>query len=372
MSKHPKTSPCLGPTHVAIRLVAVVMLLWTASTSAAQTGSNPSCYAGATSSGTELFITGDDSTLVGCVFRSLSQAVIDRCAANNPGNPWPLIQGVSCHVCVRPEMLDDVTTGAWGLLRTKYKPWRYPVDLSCLGGGASQTQFPPSNPLSCAEVPSGLVGWWSFDEGAGVIAEDWLDESPGNLLGNPPPGWGAGRVDHAVVLGGSNYVEVPATYLLDVGADDFSFDAWIRTEQTTGVRVLLDKRRSSPYLGYHLYLYNGRLGMQLANGGYTNYNTQSGFVADGDWHHVAVTVDRDDAQGIRWYIDGVELPETHNPTGRQGSLDNARPLRLGARSLGSPGGYWTGEMDELDLHIGVLTPAEIAAIYQASSTGKCR
>lgn len=222
-------------------------------------------------------------------------------------------------------------------------------------------------------MPSDLAGWWTFDEGSGTKVEDLLDASPGEILGNPPPSsWSAGRVDHAVVFGGGNYVEVPPTPLLDVGTGDFSIDAWIKTEQATGVRVILDKRQQSPYIGYHLYLFNGSLGLQLADGGFTNYNTQNGFVADGVWYHVAVTIERGDAQGVHWYVDGVALPETHNPTGRQGSLDNSRPLRLATRSLAAPVPDWTGELDELDLHLSVLTPEEVAEIYQASSSGKCR
>ncbi|WP_375513714.1 LamG domain-containing protein [uncultured Nostoc sp.] len=167
--------------------------------------------------------------------------------------------------------------------------------------------------------------------------------------------------------GTSDYFEIPDNENLNFGTGDLSISAWVKTTSSSGIEVILDKRveTTGPIQGYSLSNYNGSLLLQLADGvgnEFTNYITNIS-IADGNWHHVAVTVDRDQPDGGRWYIDGVEVVgERFNPT-RRGSLSNSKPLVIGRRS-DNPGwpGFFKGEIGSVLLVKRVLSSQEIQAI----------
>lgn len=80
----------------------------------------------------------------------------------------------------------------------------------------------------------------------------------------------SGMVERALSFDGvDDYVEVthPMDGSLGLGTGDFSIDAWIKTNRRSGIQVLVDKRdEGSSVQGFSLYLSNGELGFQLADG----------------------------------------------------------------------------------------------------------
>ncbi len=107
------------------------------------------------------------------------------------------------------------------------------------------------------------------------------------------------------------------------------------------------------------------------SGNYTNYNSNL-HVADGNWHFVAVTVDRDDPNGLVFYVDGNQ--KTMDPTARQGSLDNDHDLLIAGNCLTNHF-FTSGSIDEVELFNRVLPPEVIYSIidaYQRGSNIKCK
>jgi hypothetical protein len=217
-----------------------------------------------------------------------------------------------------------------------------------------------------------MEAWWPLDEQLGPTAAEIVNSNNGTHISNPSPT--NGKVDYALSFNGENYVEVldhEASPHLNCGREDLSIDAWIRTKKTDGIQVIVDKRDSS-VRGYSLYLFNGKLGFQLATGSHTNYVWSSGpFIANGDWHHVAVTVDRNNWNGGTWYIDGSPNGNHFDPTPHGASLTNSSPLRIGSRSF-AVSGLFIGEIDEVELFCRELQDYEIKAIYDAGPRGKCK
>ena len=222
----------------------------------------------------------------------------------------------------------------------------------------------------CVEPPLGMVAWWPLDETSGSTSIDIAGfNNSGTRMNAPTP-------VTAKVLGGlqfdglNDYVNVSNQSELNFGTGDFSFDAWINTTDRTGAKILVDKRTSSTgYRGYSFFLMNGKLALQMADGTYTQYFSPVS-VADGNWHHIAVTVSRASQTGILFYLDGVDT-QFGNPTLRPGSLNNNGLLRIGSQSF-SLGYRFKGALDEIELFNRVLTKAEIVAIYKAGSDGKCK
>jgi hypothetical protein len=241
----------------------------------------------------------------------------------------------------------------------------------------------PLHEPPCALVPPNLVGWWPLDDGSGSFSIMAFSDNGALDLSNfgsaqpSPVGTTTGLTATAGVVDGGikfdgvdDYVEIANKPKLNFGTGDFSIDAWIKTTQNTGVAVILDKRRGAPFQGYHLFTSDGKLFMQLAVGGTPHNYPSNAFIADGNWHHIAVTIDRTSStREIRWFIDGIaKTPAIPNPVA--GSLDNVFPLRLGVRSF-SQGGFWNGTLDELELFNRVLTESEVFAIFAAGRNGKC-
>jgi hypothetical protein len=247
--------------------------------------------------------------------------------------------------------------------------------------GPTVGERPPPEDTVCLPPPPGLSAWYPLDE-----------TDPGAALGEARAGRLlpgarslAARKRGVLSLEGG-FFEAPPNEALDVGRGDFSVSLWMRTSESGDVKVLLDKRgheppTEAPVTGYSLYVIRGRLALQLADGegsgickfapdtSCTNYSSGH-FVADGAWHHVTVTVKRQEPEGGTFYVDGSAVARF--PTRFQsGSLDNPGPLRLGIRSFKETG-VFKGLLDEVALWKRALSADEVGHLYHAGSTGMCR
>ncbi|WP_234401275.1 LamG-like jellyroll fold domain-containing protein [Pseudoalteromonas sp. T1lg23B] len=188
--------------------------------------------------------------------------------------------------------------------------------------------------------------------------------------------------DLAFCLDGfDDYIELPDDDDLDVTTGDFSVTAWIKTNSFEQ-RVIVDKRyenQMDTVKGYVMFVDDGKLGFQLADGVGSWYCDQSNAacttyisnssVADGLWHHVAVSVDRDEANGLRFYIDG-QPSCIHDPTKRTGSLANDMPLRIGSRSSYLTG-LFKGAIGEVAIHHRALEQDEVYIDYKKGNHRSC-
>jgi hypothetical protein len=219
----------------------------------------------------------------------------------------------------------------------------------------------------CTSPLKDTLAWFPLDEDTGTTAQELIEGSNGAHIDAPTPV--SGFVNGALSFSGTgDHVEAPNAGNLNFGTRDFSIEVWFRTSQTAGVVTLLDKR-ANPNQGYSLYVFNGSPGLQLASGGAHNNFNSSLFVSDNEWHHLVVSVDRDDPMGLVFRVDGT-LQEDFNPTASNGDLDNTAPLRIGGHSFSPPD--FIGELDEVTFYGHALSEAEISYLFQAGPNGKCR
>ncbi|MEK7831097.1 MAG: LamG domain-containing protein, partial [Acidobacteriota bacterium] len=242
----------------------------------------------------------------------------------------------------------------------------------------------------CTAPPADMTAWWPFDEY--YFLEDFTTWSFLNHA-NPNPNGPlqvAGMVGSAAKFTNASHVlEVPSQADINLynscavdGGAAFSIDAWVKTS-ASGLQVILDKRQSnsSGIQGYHLFIYNGRLGFQLAAYGapHANYfspvptlSNQIPDLSDNKWHFVAITVyvrcqRNGSAFEGKMYIDGNEV-QTFQPGGQDYS--NNAPLRIGGHSF-SPWAFFNGSLDEIEIFQRTLSKPEIEALYNAGWAGKC-
>ena len=108
----------------------------------------------------------------------------------------------------------------------------------------------------------------------------------------------------------SDGITLPLTPFLEVAEEDFSVCAWIRTGDS-GISKIIDKRieKSGPVQGWSFFIYQSRINLQLTDGKlantWVNYAYQAEhlvplpIVSDNQWHHLAVTINRDEWDGGR-------------------------------------------------------------------------
>jgi hypothetical protein len=238
---------------------------------------------------------------------------------------------------------------------------------------------PAPQSCGCAVPPGAMTLWFPFDEGTGAIANNAVPGNAATHHNGPvaiPGKVGLARFYDPAL---SQWSDAPAYGSVNIGAGDFSVEGWIRragTNPNDGLRVIMDKRAylSAYVSGYHVWLIDGQLGLQIAdNSASYGFNFYSGAYVplDNQWHQFAVTIDRDNTQGVKFFIDGAPAGSPGDATLRPGNLANNARFTVGAWT-GGGGAYFHGGIDELEVFTRALTPAEVSALYTAQSTGKCR
>jgi len=207
--------------------------------------------------------------------------------------------------------------------------------LSALGSHAvAQTCVPP---------PEGLVSWWPGDDNADDIA----DGNNGALVGGAT--FAAGKVGQAFSFSGpGDSVNMGSPVNLQL--QDFTIDAWIKQNAGGDAGIA---GYGFPG-GYTLILASGEL--VLTKNGFSHVG--SGLVMGGtDWHHVAVTKS---GSNVVFYLNGVaSTPKSYDPG-------------FTFESTFFIGGAFNGLIDEVEIYNRALSAAEIQAIFNAGSAGKCK
>jgi|tagenome__1003787_1003787.scaffolds.fasta_scaffold20989803_10 hypothetical protein len=221
----------------------------------------------------------------------------------------------------------------------------------------------------CVQPPAGLTFWAPLD-GSYATLVSGLTGTPSGAVSwvNPP----SGHTGSALSLQASGRVDYPASPATSLGTGNFTVDAWIRVPPgQPGVNPLLDNRLHvgpGGLTGFQLFVYNGQIGFQMADGPWSNYVAPT-IVADNRWHFVAVTVVRGSSTGGRIYVDGTSLPVyTFNPMGRPGSLGTSNRLAIG-HDLNNNSQGMPFEIDEVEIFRRALTQAEVVALFRYP---KCR
>jgi hypothetical protein len=70
-------------------------------------------------------------------------------------------------------------------------------------------------------------------------------------------------------------------------------------------------------------------------------------------------------------VDGAPVGTPFNPTNRQGSLNNTDPIYMAQRHPALGGGFFSGDMDEVEITRRELSATEISDLFLADAAGKC-
>lgn len=175
----------------------------------------------------------------------------------------------------------------------------------------------------------------------------------------------------SIVFDGSNdYVTVPHHASLNFGRlQPFSFSAWVKSLAPTTKSTLAEKFTGG--FGYEIYHdTSGRVEVNFQGGGAGNRirrRNDTTTLADGLWHHVAVTYNGSSAAaGMLVYVDGSSAGNTTlNDTLTVDPTSLAALVFAASSTGGTP--RLTGFMDEVALWNVALTPAAVLELFNGDA-----
>ncbi len=224
----------------------------------------------------------------------------------------------------------------------------------------------------CTPPPSGMMGWWPGDNNANDISGF---NNHGTLFSSIA--YANGKVDKAFSMSPDmilpEFIVVQDNPALNFGTGNLTIDAWVRTTDNRGVLFLVDKRAGTEVLplGYSFYISGGKIGFQMGDGSSSiNYSATTSPVADGNWHFVAVSIERNNKFGGKLYVDG-SVVLTFDPTAVAGSITNQAKFFIGQRNI-SFAIPFKGEIDEVEIFNRALADSTIFRIFAAGEAGKCK
>lgn len=233
--------------------------------------------------------------------------------------------------------------------------WRAALAATLLCSGlSSQAQ---------SNIGDGLVAVWGFD---GNLL-DTVADNHGTARGSNPIPFVDGKAGFgkAIKLDGNNqFVEITGGNEdnLEFPGGSMSIAAWFKVDAfDTEWQALIAKGEGNNWRIARRTTENG-----VAYAGGIGDTPTGVDVNDGQWHHIVAVTDATGTEfGAAVYIDGVLDTTT---SGTPALASNAQPVMIGENPE-ARNREWEGEIDDVGIWNRVLTPEEVAHIYN-SGTGR--
>jgi uncharacterized repeat protein (TIGR01451 family) len=212
-------------------------------------------------------------------------------------------------------------------------------------------------------LTSGLIGYWTFNEGTGSVAHDSSGSGYNTTLSNST--WTTGLFSFGLSFNGSNSQGVTSAIPF---TNAFSVSAWVSpavTSQSANAAIAQADSAAGVYLGVdstgtqYKFIVNGATGSSgsCAYSGIVSGCAQGGTVSSG-WHLVNGTYDG--TTGIL-YVDGVMVASDTFTAPGSASL----ALNMGRNY--SSGAGWNGILDDMRLYSRPLAAEEVSSLFAAKS-----
>ena len=162
--------------------------------------------------------------------------------------------------------------------------------------------------------------------------------------------------------GSDDYIDIGSDSSLNFGTGDFSLSLWVKGTDTDGV-LYSSYDGSAPHVYFRTHDSKLKFYMDSGGGDEVWSSTTLG-VIDGQWHHIAVSVDRD--VGVSMYIDGsLENLSATGTIGSVGDLGSSEDFNIGRHP--SDATYWNGSIANVGIWNRALSASEIESIMWRGS-----
>jgi hypothetical protein len=230
--------------------------------------------------------------------------------------------------------------------------------------------------LAAGKIPgAGLQAWYTFDKGS---LADTVDKDIGIMkrdAGAPGenPVYERKGEGKAAVLNGDSYIDLNQTGVFR-RSQPFTIGIWVNIPKQLSEGVIFHKssaERLYNFRGYHLYLRNNKLELNMAHTGPSNAITKVSIkdVPRDKWVQLTATYDGSSkAAGYKLYMDGAEMQmETTMDALTKDILfaGNQPGLQIGGWWRGR--GFKGGKIDDVTVYSRKLTPFEIKTLAKKAS-----
>ncbi len=233
--------------------------------------------------------------------------------------------------------------------------------------------------MAAADVTDQLICHLTFDEDVHDHSGS-VHENHGKAVG--APAYAPGRIGRAIVLHGSRgqYVDLARPEDLQFGnrqdGSNFSVSLWVRIDASETWPVFITNKdysskpggNSTSHTGWGIFLHTDkklRWNCKDDKNDALFVEHAGPMLADGAWHHMTVTVDR---QGRAvTYVDGHSIGSIYMGT-LASTIDAGLPTVIGNDGIhGMPA--WDGAVDDLGIWRRALTPHEAWSVYAGGLEG---
>jgi len=226
----------------------------------------------------------------------------------------------------------------------------------------------PQTQAQTADITSGLVAHYKFDEGTGTTANDSSgNNNIGTLINGPT--WTTGKIGGALNFDGVNdYVDLSndQTYGLSSATSEKTISAWVKT--TAGDASIVGMRGSVDVPVFDVQVgfdgvdnsNTGRISFLVRDDASAGLRHIHGTIAvnDGAWHHVVVT--RNSSKLMTIYVDGKSESSGADTMGSSVTIADAR---IGDEPMNTSIPNMNGSIDEVRVYNRALTASEITELY---------
>jgi hypothetical protein len=205
---------------------------------------------------------------------------------------------------------------------------------------------------------SGLVGWWPFCGNANDESGNGNNGAPGSGVTLTTDRFFSSNAAYDFNGSGNISLTTPPT----TGAQDFTISGWVKTNNTSVRKGIACWGQDNPWQSTYFFITNtGYLNFGFAYNGGPQSST---FIADNQWHHVAVKC----TSGlIQLYLDGQPTATALQMNPNISGANKA----LGANIDNSGSNNFVGSLDDIGIWNRALTQQEITNLFNASLPANC-
>lgn len=202
---------------------------------------------------------------------------------------------------------------------------------------------------------NGLVSYWKMDEASGSII-DAHGSNHGTYTGELYSQ--EGKINTAIGFDGDDYVDVGGASSLDLGTNDYSISAWVKTSDKTEHNAIVQADDNFSFAPLYIQQTTGLMRTAIDEVAFSPSGGSD--FADGIWHHLAISFDRNgDAS---FYLDGI-LDGTATISAKSGYSISVTNLYMGRSNTLAR--YWNGTIDEVAIWSRALESGEISSLFNS-------
>jgi hypothetical protein len=209
-----------------------------------------------------------------------------------------------------------------------------------------------------------LVAYWALDEVSGTQVNDSYASYNGVTNATVNSVGILGRAETFTRT--SSHYAYFGTTVGDMGTDDWSMSCWIYvSDLQSAENGIMGNWGSAPY--YYLGMTDDNKIMLTTHFTTANIITYSdAAISEDSWVHVVGTVDRSGYQKL--YVNGVLQADSDDVSAHVAvDVSNNRNFNIGNIGGQADGYYFDGRIDEAFLTKGILTQAEVTALYNSGA-----